>query len=231
MKCTIEFNGQKFDSANFTERHVTGFIAGLGAWGINLKEFFEQIFSSEVSTANTWHTYAGSAFREFDMEQADRNLSYLIRTVFPGMVIEINDLDTSDLLAIVTPMVTTWAAELRAAKTADAQTASNEQVSPGIYGDDLELDYPQESPELATNELHAIGYAARTMNHSFALIHCWYQWFKMFQSLDGTEINIVDILDLIVEQSPVFNKVDSDRYYAIIQAYLKESKSPETVSA
>lgn len=218
MKCAIEIKGNRYDSVDFNERHVTGFLSGLGSWGINLKEFFEGILAGESSTSALWKEHADSAFREFTMRQANENMAYILEIVFPSLKVGINDLDTTELCEVANQMMMAWAKDL--------QVKNQESPTNSIYGDGLDLKYPPRST-LSPSEVHAIGHASREMNHSYALVECWYQWWKAIESIEEEPLSVTESIDLIIQESEnPFNAPDSDRYYTLIQAYLQTQDEP-----
>jgi hypothetical protein len=59
MKCTLELYGKSYESTEFTERQVTGFIAAAcGMTGINIRDIFQSLIN--------FNGLKGKGFREYD---------------------------------------------------------------------------------------------------------------------------------------------------------------------
>lgn len=220
MKCAIEIQGKRYESADFTERQCTGFLAAvIGSNGMAVGEIFDQAFTDAGISNKALKTYNSA-------ESADRDLAYWFGKLVPSCDIPIDSINTIELITIATVLMQ----NLYADAPPQAKVAPPRPTNLGktireteIISQDSSLNYPPRST-LTDDEIHAIGYAARGMNHSHAIVECWYQWWKAIDSIDEESLDPKDALDLIIEQSGnPFTETDSIRYYTLIQAYLQQS--------
>ena len=231
MKCTLELNGKSYKSEEFTDRHVFTMVASINAGGMNVRSLFEKMLGTVIVENSELFDKTGmdSIFREFDMATADRNIEYILKTVFPTLPAKLNHLTTADLISIAGPML------LEIAKTeGDIAVLAKPEgdnptppppIAPAV-DPSADLKYPPGRVPLSDDEIHAIGYVSREMNHAYPLVECWYQWWKAIEAVEGDPLQDNDTIDLIIEESgTTFNQPDSDRYHVLIQSYLQTQTS------
>lgn len=220
MKCTLELYGTH-ESTEFSDRHAFGMIAAIGAGGMNLRSMFEEVLGSKALKESAL-AEAGmdSLFREFDMAQADKNLAYLLKKVFPTFSKSFDELSTADLITIVTPLI-------KSVVQAEAELIG--QTEPLIDEDPVmpnPLKYPPELKTLTAAEQVAIDYAASQMNVDVALPDCWYQWWVAVNASESetdyklTPAELIELVSDFSEESR-FDYAFSARCYALLMANLE----------
>lgn len=229
MKCTIELQGKTYQSADFTERQLTGFLAAvIGSTGLAIGEIFDQSFADAGISNKALKTYNSA-------ESADRDLAYWFGKLIPFCDASSDSINTVELITVATVLMQNLYTDSSQHGDTGAIVAPEFQRpinwaqtirETEIICQDRDLKYPPRST-LSPNEIHAIGHASREMNHSYTLVECWYQWWKAIESIEEEPLSVTESIDLIIQESEnPFNAPDSDRYYTLIHAYLQTQEEP-----
>lgn len=201
MKCTLNLYGKTYESNEFTERQVSLFLAAsAGATGINIKDLFEELMGAQQMPVKGLREYSS-------LESAEKDLALVLKRVFPTLERSIESIDTSELIAIVKPMLF-------------ALAGVEDSIDPEP------LTYPPELKSLTEVERIAIDYAASELNAESELINCWYQWWVAVNASESDtdyDLTPAQMLELIGELSeePRFDYAFSSRCYALIMARLE----------
>ena len=238
MKCTLELYGKSYESTEFTERQVTGFIAAsCGVTGINIRDLFQSLIN--------FKGLEGKGFRDYDsIESAERDLSYLLAKVFPTLDRHIDSIDTAELIEIVTPMLNALNVGPKSLAVIPTEpiASQGEETSAALalvrdhfnkqhpIADTVEASTSWEYPPddlwvLSEEEEMAIDYASQISTDETTKIHCWYQWWRSVN--EGDPVTPAVAIELIRDFTKQFTELECERYYALIEAHL----SPRTVAA
>ena len=232
MKCTLELYGNSYESTEFTERQVTGFIAAsCGMTGINIRDLFQSLIN--------FKGLEGKGFRDYDsIEAAERDLSYLLAKVFPTLDRHVDSIDTAELIEIVTPMLNALnvGPESLAVVPVESIEQSDDVCFPNVAPLDSSDDVapiewecpPGETLLLSPQEEEAIDYASHVCSAEPAKIRCWYSWWKAVN--DGESVSTAVAIDVLMEfTKQQFTEQECGRYYALITAHLEKELAPIAV--
>ena len=211
MKCTLELYGKSYQSTEFTERQVTAFIAAsCGATGINIRKLFQSLINFEG--------LEGQGFRDYDsIESAERDLSSLLKKVFPTLDRHIDSLDTSELILIVTPMLNALNVAPKSLAVVPVEPTAIEPIA---------WEYPPGDPFLLSpQEEEAIDYASQTVKVEPSKMRCWYQWWKAVNDpdSDGDAVTPAVAIEVLIDFTKQFTEAECGRYYALITAHLEKT--------
>ena len=225
MKCTLELYGKTYESTEFTERQVTTFIAAsCGATGINIRYLFQSLIN--------FKGLEGKGFRDYDsIEAAERDLSHILKKVFPTLDRHVDSIDTAELIEIVTPMLN--ALNVGPKSLAVVPVESIEQsddvweakVTPLDSSDDvapIDWAYPTiEILPLTPQEEDAIDYASQVSGSTPAKMKCWYAWWQAVN--EGEEVSTAVAIEVLMQFTQQFTEQECGRYYALVTAHLEKT--------
>lgn len=229
MKCTLELYGKTYQSTEFTERQVSLFLAAsAGATGINIKDLFEELMGAQQMPVR--------GLREYNsLESAEKDLALVLKRVFPTLERSIESIDTSELIAIVKPMLFALAGVEDAIEDDSAQIASPELIAETALESELispwltptDLNFPPVVANLTPQELDAIESAANAVSQPAETIECWYQWWRSIVDVGGEEIDDGDAFEILAEFSKgQFTIDDSTRIASALMPYLQPVPEP-----
>ena len=190
MKCTLELYGKSYESTEFTERQVTAFIAAAcGATGINIRDLFQSLVN--------FNGLEGKGFRDYDsIESAERDLSHLLKKVFPTLDRHIDSIDTTELVTIVGPMLNALNVAPKALAAIPVEPIAVVETTVDV--DPIDWVYPPGEIILMTpEEDEAIGYTSQVSRAEPAKIRCWYAWWKAVN--DGESVSTAVAIDVLLE--------------------------------
>jgi hypothetical protein len=239
MKCTLELYGTH-ESTEFSDRHAFGMVAAISAGGVNLKSLFEQLLGAKALKESVLgESGMDSLFREFDMEVADKNFSYLLKKVFPTFPRSIDELSTADMISIVAPMITTVVqSEQELAKSAIAPEPLENLTSDSALDESDELEdnphpkvksteFPPVLASLTPKEINAIGFAARDIEQPYVTIECWYQWWRSISDVGGEDIGDAEAFEILEDFTKgFFPTEESDRIATALMPHLQPAPEP-----
>ena len=233
MKCILELYGKTYQSTEFTERQVTAFIAAAcGATGINIRKLFQSLVNFDG--------LEGQGFRDYDsIESAERDLSHLLKKVFPTLDRHIDSIDTTELVTIVGPMLNALNVAPKALAAIPAEPIEkpnpldNVWVTESVKTVDVEpiepIEWvypPGEITLLTPQEKEAIDYASQVSGAEPAKIRCWYVWWKAVN--DGESVSTAVAIDVLRDFTKQFTEQECGRYYALVTAHLEKTAPIET---
>ena len=215
MKCTLELYGKSYESTEFTERQVTSFIAAsCGATGINIRDLFQSLIN--------FKGLEGKGFRDYNsIESAERDLSGLLKKVFPTLDRHIDSLDTEELILIVTPMLGALKVTPKSLAVVPVEAIDVEPITEVVPFD---WEYPPTTDTdrlLSSKEAAAIAYTAKETGTDESKINCWYQWWKVVN--DGEKVTPAVAINVLLDFTSQFTEAECDRYYVLTEAYLQNS--------
>ena len=214
MKCTLELYGKSYESTEFTERQVTSFIAAsCGATGINIRDLFQSLIN--------FKGLEGKGFRDYNsIESAERDLSGLLKKVFPTLDRHIDSLDTEELILIVTPMLGALKVTPKSLAVVPVEAIEPEPITEVVPFD---WEYPTTGIDqiLSSEETAAIAYTSKETGTDESKINCWFQWWKAVN--DGEKVTPAVAISVLLDFTSQFTEVECDRYYVLTEAYLQNS--------
>ena len=218
MKCTLELYGKSYESAEFTERQVTAYIAAAcGMTGVNIRDKFQSLVN--------FKGLEGNAFRDYNsMEFAERDLAHILSKVFPTLDRHIDSIDTTELVMIVLPMLNALNVAPKALAVIPAEPISTVEAVVDV-DPTIEWVYPTVSiPPLTPQEDDAIDYTSQVSRAEPAKIRCWYAWWKAVN--DGESVSTAVAIEVLLDFTTQFTEQECGRYYALITAHLEKSLAP-----
>ena len=238
MKCTLELYGKTYESTEFSDRHVFGMVASASAGGINLKSLFERALGGkDIKESTLGKAGLDTLFNDYDMEAADRNIAYILKTIFPTFDKPLKNVDTASLVEIISAMVRTLVSS-----DADPEkmiepisepskalglvpTIKTVDVQPIVAIDPIEWVYPTVSiPPLTPQEDEALDYASQVSRSRLPKMQCWYAWWKAVN--DGESVSTAVAIEVLLDFTKQFTEQECGRYYALITAHLEKSVAP-----
>lgn len=225
MKCILELYGKSYESTEFTERQVTGFIAAsCGVTGINIRDLFQSLIN--------FKGLEGKGFRDYDsIESAERDLAYLLAKVFPTLDRHIDSIDTAELIEIVTPMLNALnvgpksLAVVPVAPIAQLDNVWESKIAPlddsAYVESSIEWEYPPcETLLLSVQEEEALDYASQVSRAEPAKMRCWYAWWQTVN--EGEEVSTAVAIEVLRSFTQQFTEEECGRYYALVTAHLEK---------
>lgn len=105
MKCQLEFKGKTYQSADYTDRHLSIIVATTGELtGFNTKELFESVFKDFLEASqesNSGELFGIKMLRSYDsLSRAERDFTETLKYVFPSFPYTVHTLGTEDLINI-----------------------------------------------------------------------------------------------------------------------------------
>lgn len=213
MKCVLELYGKSYESTEFTERQVTSFIAAsCGATGINIRDLFQSLIN--------FKGLEGKGFRDYDsIKSAERDLSDLLKKVFPTLDRHIDSIDTEELILIVTPMLGALNATPKSLAVVPVEPTAVEPIEPVI---EMWVYPPGETLLLTPQEEEAIDYASQVSSAEPAKIRCWFAWWQTVN--DGESVSTAVAIEVLMDFTKQFTEQECGRYYALVMAHLEKTE-------
>ena len=249
MKCTLEVYGNSYPSVEFSDRHVFGMVASAASGGINLKSLFERVLGDK-ETKESVLSKAGmdTMFTDYDMEAADRNIAYILRTIFPTFDKPLNNIDTAPLILIVSAMVNalvasnaetekTIATSIPEPSTALIPVRNNptkprpivEAIEPIDIGPIVWEYPPGEIVLLSPQEKESIDYASQVSGAEPSKVRCWYSWWQTVN--EGEEVSTAVAIEVLLDFTQQFTEQECGRYYALVTAHLENLDNSLAIAA
>ena len=227
MKCTLDLYGKTYPSTEFTERQVTGYIAAAcGMTGINIRDLFQSLIN--------FKGLEGKGFRDYDsIESAERDMTFLLKKVFPTLDRHVDSLDTAELIEIVTPMLNALNVSpksLAVVPVATSDPIDNAWATESVKTVDVEpiesvpemWEYPTiDRLPLSPQEEEAIDYASQVSGSEPAKIKCWFAWWQSVN--DGEPVSTAVAIEVLMEFTHQFTEQECGRYYALVTAHLEKA--------
>ena len=249
MKCTLNLYGNSYESTEFSDRHVFGMVASVSAGGINLKSLFERVLGDkETKESVLSKSGLDTLFSDFDFDTAEKNMTSILKRVFPTFDKPLNEIDTASMVLIVSAMV-------NALVTSNAETEKTIEPSPpepsmalipirnnptkprpiveAIEPIDISpivWEYPQSEILLLTpQEKEAIDYASQVSAAEPAKIRCWYAWWQAVN--EGEEVSTAVAIEVLRDFTQQFTEQECGRYYALVTAHLEALDNSLAIAA
>ena len=217
MKCVLELYGKSYESTEFTERQVTGYIAAAcGMTGINIRDLFQSLIN--------FNGLKGKGFRDYpSTESAEIDMVFILAKVFPTLDRDIDSIDTEELILIVTPMLGALNKTPKSLAVVPVEPTAIVPVESAAAVEAIDWEYPPgDTLLLSPQEEEAIDYASQVSLSSPAKIKCWFAWWQSVN--EGEEVSTAVAIDVLMEfTEQQFTEDECGRYYALVTAHLEKT--------